>query len=178
MRAAALSSGLAEGGRTRRVLAAGLIALACCACASSRPAAPPPVRVAPPAAAIAVTTLWTSQRGVVSDEPMTETFRDAAAFAAWWQTAAPGADAIPSVDFTSQVVVAISSGAAPNGCHSVAVTGATRDADSLVVQVERRLPAPSAICAQMIVHPVVVVALPLPVRGIRLQWRDAPPARP
>ena len=171
-------SGLAEGGRTRRALAAGLIALAGWACASSRPAAPPPAGVAAPAAPIVVTTLWTSQRGVVSDEPATETFQDAETFAAWWRVAAAGADAIPRVDFASQVVVAISSGAAPNGCHSVAVAGATRDADSLVVQVERRLPAPRAICAQMIVHPVVVVALPRPARAIRFQWRDATPAQP
>jgi hypothetical protein len=120
----------------------------------------------------ALTILWTSSRAKLGDERLEATFSDAASFAAWWREAVGAAEPVPAVDFARHVVVAISPGFAPNACHGVTLGRARREADTIVVEVQRRVPSAGATCAQIVVHPLVVAAIERPAPALRFAWRE------
>lgn len=72
----------------------------------------------------------------------------------------PDAEALPMVDFTRFMVLAVASGEQPEACHSIAVTGATSDGTDLDVTVTETGPTADCMCAASLAQPVQVVSVP------------------
>lgn len=85
--------------------------------------------------------------------------RTPAEWEALWGRHAPGRRA-PSVDFSTDMVVAVFLGSRPSGGFQVEITGVRPDGDALVVQWAERRPGPGQVAAQVMTAPSHIVAIP------------------
>lgn len=104
-------------------------------------------------------------RGDLPDAPGEPTRRvldTREAFAAWWADAraVEPFDPPPAVDFATERVVVVGTGAWGNGCHDVAVTNVTARGDGLDVEVTTTVPGQGASCTDIAQSPRRVVAVP------------------
>jgi hypothetical protein len=98
-------------------------------------------------------------------------FREAAAFATWWNATTCGRRKVPAVDFAKEMVLAVEDADASNGCHDVRVLRAEAGAEGLSVFVERRVPGPTELCTQQVVRPVSAVAVPRSEGEVVFIWQ-------
>lgn len=71
-------------------------------------------------------------------------------------------DALPSVDFERQVVLAVDGEDGTNGCHAVRITAVVPAPDGLRADVTRFVPGPEQRCAMVMTRPFHAVAVTLP----------------
>lgn len=76
-----------------------------------------------------------------------------------WQQHAPER-ALPKVDFTREMVVAVFMGSRPNAGFSTAVVSTTAAAGVLMVRYSETKPSPGAVTAQVLTFPYHIVAIP------------------
>ena len=139
-----------------------------CSTRARGPAAAAPIPVA-------ARPLLETARSCHGEEREEHVFRTSPEWQAWLGGVRCGsAEAEPSVDFSSEVVIAVADRPAPNACHSLEIAGVTRDGAGLVVDVVRRVPGKDAICAQMLVSTAAAVAVVRSEDAVRFTWRDAP----
>ena len=86
--------------------------------------------------------------------------REPHAFAAVWTAHAGSEAGLPRVDFDAHMVVAVFAGERPAPGYGIAVTGARREADALVIMVEETAPPTSGVAAQILTSPYHVARLP------------------
>lgn len=84
--------------------------------------------------------------------------RDANAWAAFWSEL--GAGERPDVDFTKNVVVAVTTGQRPAGGYEIAVDRVTQTAGELGIEVVERTPGPNCVTSSAPTQPVDVVVVP------------------
>lgn len=79
---------------------------------------------------------------------------------------------IPIIDFSKNMLLGVSLGWGPNGCHGLAITRAQQTADALRVEYRHLVPSgPDVICSQSLVPLVDFVELPqseLPISFIEV----------
>jgi hypothetical protein len=103
-------------------------------------------------------------RGAMSGigESSREVIRDAAALKQWW-TRHAGREAgvkMPEVDFTREMVVAVTLGTRRTGGYTIEVQRTVTEADRLKVMVRKSAPAPGSMTIQVLTAPFHVVAIP------------------
>ncbi len=76
-----------------------------------------------------------------------------------WRQHAPDR-AVPAVDFSREMVVAVFMGSRPNAGFSTAIVSATAANGALVVRYSETKPAPGAVAAQILTFPYHIVAIP------------------
>ena len=80
-----------------------------------------------------------------------------------WKTlwkAHGGAESLPAVDFSREMVAAVFPGTRPTGGYRVEITAARREGQSLVVEYMERRPGADAIVSQALTSPFHIVRLP------------------
>ena len=105
--------------------------------------------------------LWVDNNASVS-AAQTLVLRDAATFQQVWNSAMQNhvpAPAVPQVDFTRRMVLAVFIGTRPNGCYGVAIDKVAVSNGVLTVGYREAKPAPETICTQMITSPAVMVEI-------------------
>jgi hypothetical protein len=88
--------------------------------------------------------------------------RDAAAWARLWAEHTGGqspAPALPQVDFSRQMLVAVFAGEFPNACQRIGVRSVSAGAGKLKVEVDHRDISDIARCLPVVAHPVHIVAV-------------------
>lgn len=88
---------------------------------------------------------------------------NAADFAVWWhRTYATRGDvpALPDVDFSKQMVIAVFMGEKPHGGYSIAVTRVRTTADNYDVEITVTAPGPGCRTTQAFIEPYEFVAVP------------------
>jgi hypothetical protein len=111
-------------------------------------------QVSPPA-------FTTLAKGDMSGQQMTKqvTVRTAAEWQALWKDHAP-IEKMPSVDFTTDMVVGIFLGSKPSAGHSVEIVGVRTDEKELVVEYVQKQPGRGTMAAQILTEPFHLVAVP------------------
>lgn len=66
---------------------------------------------------------------------------------------------LPTVDFSSRMVVAVFLGPRPNGCYAVRIEDVQIRSDRAVVHFSEKRPAPDEICTQAITTPAHIVTI-------------------
>lgn len=85
---------------------------------------------------------------------------------------------LPSVDFTSNMVVGVFLGEKPSTGYEVEIVGARLDGETLVVEYVQRQPRRGMMAAQILTEPFHLVALPRhagPVRFVQVPDPAPPP---
>ncbi len=107
----------------------------------------------------------TIAKGQVSDivDARTEVVREAAAWAELWAEHTPdedeGASAVPDVDFSEQMVIAVFHGQAGNTCHGVEIDALTLTDDGPVrVDATTYVPAEDAVCGEALTQPFHIIS--------------------
>jgi len=86
-----------------------------------------------------------------------------------WQQHAPDR-ALPTVDFTREMVVAVFMGSRPNAGFSTAVVSTTAAAGVLMVRYSETKPSSDAVTAQVLTFPYHIVAIPkADVKDVRFE---------
>jgi len=91
--------------------------------------------------------------------PREAVVRDAAAWAALWAEHAGPEGALPSVDFGTEMVIAIFAGSKPNGCYTSTIEAIRAGDGKLTVQRVDTVPGPDAVCTMMMTSAAHLVAL-------------------
>lgn len=89
-------------------------------------------------------------------EARRDTIRDGNAFAALWQRHAAAFSpppALPAVDFTRDMVIAVWLGQRPTGGHAIEIVRLVETPENLRVETERRTPPPGALVTQALTQP-------------------------
>jgi hypothetical protein len=68
--------------------------------------------------------------------------------------------ALPEIDFTESMVVAVYIGTRPNGCYSVGIDRIYRSGDTIVVEYTEQIPSAENICTMALVSPSHLVVIP------------------
>ena len=76
-----------------------------------------------------------------------------------WQQHAPDR-AVPKIDFSREMLVAVFMGSRPNAGFSTAIVSATAAAGVLMVRYTETRPAPGLVAAQILTFPYHIVAIP------------------
>lgn len=105
------------------------------------------------------------------DRPEQVIARTADQFQSLWQRHAPGRPA-PSVNFASQMVLAVFLGSRPSGGYEVAITEVRAEAGALVVRWTERRPAPGQMAAQVLTAPSHFVTVPRHTGEVRFERVD------
>lgn len=115
----------------------------------------------PPAPPVHKAMLRTIDKGTESnvDDAKTVVVRDAAAWRKLWQGHAPDR-ALPAVDFSKEMVVAVFLGSRPTAGYDVAIDGVREDGGALVVAYRETAPARDVMTAQVLTSPYHVAAVP------------------
>jgi hypothetical protein len=85
--------------------------------------------------------------------------KTAADFATLWKTHNYD-KAVPAVDFSREIVVAVFMGSRPTGGFSVEITSVTESGGDVVVGYRERAPAADVVTAQVLTSPFHIVAIP------------------
>lgn len=89
----------------------------------------------------------------------------------WWSEVACDRGAPPEVDFTTRVVLVVEDDAGPNGCYGARIVSVERGAaGELAITAVRQVPAPSAVCTQVVVQLAHAVSVPGPVESATVRW--------
>jgi hypothetical protein len=113
------------------------------------------------------------QSGVT--QARTVVVKDAAAFDKLWAEHGKfrvPPPAMPKVDFSQQMVLAVFDGTQPTGCHAMSITRVGSNGDRIVVDYEERELATFAVCTAALVQPmqmVVVARNDAPVEFVKVQ---------
>lgn len=98
-----------------------------------------------------------------SSGPREEVIRDANAWAALWnehhRTQSP-VPAVPAIDFSQNVVVAVYLGSRPNGCYGVSIDRIYQSEEKNIVEYSEYPPSKEDICTQAITFPSHLVVAP------------------
>jgi hypothetical protein len=147
--------------RTTPILLAALV-LAACEPVPDTPvtemtASPlPVVRLAADSTTFAITSGY--------ETPATLVIRDSTAWAAAWATLHGEADphpALPTLDFTTDMLVLVAIGQQPNGGHGVFITSASYDSTgAVVVRADHRMPGSTCMTTMELVQPVDIAKVP------------------
>jgi hypothetical protein len=86
----------------------------------------------------------------------TAVVRDRAAWEALWRSHA-GDTALPAVDFSRNMVIAVFTGTAPDGCHSTEITRLARFDGKLLVTHADTVPGPAVLCTAALVQPAHLI---------------------
>ena len=89
-------------------------------------------------------------------EPRAVIVRSADEWQTLWKSHA-GVQAPPAVDFSKDMVAAVFLGTRPTGGYSVAIAGARREKDVLIVEYVERVPAADALVTQVLTSPFHIV---------------------
>jgi len=105
--------------------------------------------------------LRTIDKGAESnvDDAKTVVVRDAAAWKKLWQGHAPDR-ALPAVDFSHEMVVAVFMGSRTTAGYDVTIQGTREEGGALVVAYRETAPARDAMTAQILTAPYHVAAVP------------------
>ena len=98
--------------------------------------------------------------------------RDPHSFAAVWSGHAGPGSSPPTIDFDTQMVVAVFAGHRPSPGFEVEVAGTHREDNALVIVVNEREPADGVVAAQVLVSPFHIVSLPRDDGEIRFNTPD------
>ena len=98
--------------------------------------------------------------------------RDPHSFAAVWSGHAGPGSSPPTIDFDTQMVVAVFAGHRPSPGFEVEVAGAHREDNALVIVVNEREPPADVVAAQVLVSPFHIVSLPRDDGEIRFSTPD------
>ena len=122
--------------------------------------------------------MTTIDRGPISgiDRPTQVVVRTAADWAALWQRHESG-KALPDVDFSREMVLAVAAGSRPTGGWEVDILGVERAADAVVVRYTIRGPQRGQIAASIVTSPFQFVRVPAVDGPVRFE-RVNPPPRP
>ena len=114
--------------------------------------------------------LRTIDKGTESnvDDAKTVVVRDAAAWKKLWQGHAPDR-ALPAVDFSSEMVVAVFLGSRPTSGYDVAIEGVREERGALVVTYRETAPAREAMTAQILTAPYHLAAVPARAGDVRFE---------
>jgi hypothetical protein len=93
-------------------------------------------------------------------EPANVVLKDMDTFTRVWHRLAGPNAAVPAIDFSTSMVVAVFRGMLPNGCYSTEITDVYRTADGINVSRVDTVPGPGTICTQVVVTPAHLVAIP------------------
>lgn len=102
--------------------------------------------------------------------------RTEAEWAALWKSHA-GAQPAPTVDLSTDMVLAVFLGTRPTAGFSVEIVGTRRDADALVIEYVEQRPGRDAIAAQVLTSPFHIVTLPRYAGPVRFEKRPPPLGR-
>lgn len=105
-------------------------------------------------------------------EPRRFVVRDPQAFAAVWAGHAGPAATPPAIDFDARMVVAVFAGHRPTPGYEIAIAGARRERDGLVIVVNEREPDASLATAQVLVSPFHIVSMPRDDGDVRFNTPD------
>jgi hypothetical protein len=86
--------------------------------------------------------------------------RDSAALQQLWQASFQNrtpAPALPQIDFSQKMLVAVFTGTQSSGCHAVQITRISAAAGKVVVNYQADTPQPGALCTQSLTSPVAMV---------------------
>jgi hypothetical protein len=92
-----------------------------------------------------------------------EVIRDAGAWTALWAGHHRGAGtppALPAIDFSEKMIVAVYIGMRPNGCYDVGIDRIYEDGETIIVEYTEHIPSSQDICTQALVSPSHVVVMP------------------
>jgi hypothetical protein len=114
--------------------------------------------------------LRTIDKGTESnvDDATTVVVRDAAAWKKLWQGHAPDR-ALPAVDFSHEMVVAVFMGSRTTSGYDVAIQGTREEGGALVVAYRETAPAREAMTAQVITAPYHIAAVPVRSGDVRFE---------
>lgn len=82
---------------------------------------------------------------------------------------------LPAVDYTREMVAIAAVGARPNGCYGVRVARVVRRGGSIEMVLREHGPQRGQLCAQALVHPATVVAVPRLPDRMKLRIISAQP---
>lgn len=91
--------------------------------------------------------------------PTATVIRNATDWARAWEAHA-GADPVPAVDFSNDMVAAVFLGTRPTGGYGVEITALRREGNSLVVEYSERRPDPERIVTEALTSPFHIVKFP------------------
>ena len=107
-----------------------------------------------------------------------EVIRDAAGWEQWWRRHSGNAlkpVPPPKVDFSREMVIAVTLGRKTTGGYRIEVAGVREQDGALRVSIKRRSPPPGSMNLQMLTAPFHVVALPR--SDLKVVWSgDEPPS--
>ncbi len=125
---------------------------------------------APPTPPVHKPMLRTIDKGTESnvDDAKTVVVRDAAAWKKLWQGHAPDR-ALPAVDFSREMVVAVFMGSRTTSGYDVAIQGTREEGGALVVAYRETAPAREVMTAQVITSPYHIAAVPVRSGDVRFE---------
>lgn len=89
--------------------------------------------------------------------------QDASAWAALWEKHKKNhvpVPALPSIDFSQQIILGVFLGTRPTGCYSVLIQRIYTDGGTVFVEYKESTPSADAICTQALTAPSELVAVP------------------
>ena len=118
-------------------------------------------------------------KGAVSGitEPRKDVIRDAESWEKFWgkhRAQAKDGAALPAVNFTNELVIAVTLGRKHTGGYTVEIVRAEPDDQHLLVTVRRTAPRPGALSLQVLTAPFHFVAVPR--SALPVQFTEAKPA--
>jgi hypothetical protein len=102
------------------------------------------------------------------DESKTVVVRDAAAWKTLWHGHAPNR-ALPAVDFSKEMVVAVFMGSRTTSGYDVTIQATREEGGALVVAYRDTMPARDAMTAQVITAPYHLAAVPMHAGDVRFE---------
>ena len=120
----------------------------------------------------AFTPIAEARQEVIYDQPSWEKF---------WQKHAVNAKGVaqpPAVDFTREMVVAVTMGKQRTGGYSIEITQAEVSGQQFLVTVKKRVPAPGAMVTQAFTSPFHFAAVPLSrLKPVFVETPEPPPKK-